>query len=238
MRFNKLGLFICSLLFSSSGFAIGLSNMFLVGNDSGNGLYTLFNNESSNLYINTSISRVYLEGGEIKEEVYSKDNFLSWDITVNPSKALLRGNEAKDFSIKTLCGERCDRSKDSYYLITFAPVEGEDTEGNRDKVNLVYGFKAYYVIPATESKVEFEASLRGNVVTVNNTGNTFITGQIDQCRELKNAKGCRAQFKVLAGRKRTFEVPEQLRSQTQSLEFFNHDETVTRKVKLTDETAK
>lgn len=238
MRFNIIGLFFCTLLFSSSGFAIGLSNMFLVGNDLGSGLYTLFNNKSSNLYINTNISRVYLEGGEIKEEVYTKDNFLSWDITVNPSKALLRGNEAKDFSIKTLCGERCDRSKDSYYLISFVPVEGEVVEGNQDQVNLVYGFKAYYVIPATESKVEFTASLSDNVVTIINTGNTFITAQIDKCRELKNTQGCRVQYKVLAGRKRTFEVPEQLRSQTQILETFNHDETVTRKVKLSDETAK
>ncbi|BAJ02816.1 hypothetical protein SVI_2845 [Shewanella violacea DSS12] len=233
--YRKISLFMLASLLCSSASAIGLSNMFLVANDSGSGLYTLFNNDSSNLYIKTKVQKVTLVDGEFVEEDYTRENFLSWDITVNPTKAVLRGQEAKDFSVKTLCGERCDRSKDSYYLVSFIPVEGEEDIDN-PKMNFVYGFSAYYVIPATESHVELDASLSNDVVTVNNTGNTFVTAIIDRCNSLDNAKGCRTDFKVLAGRKFTYKVPALLLGEKLDIEFLNHDETVSRKVTLVDET--
>lgn len=73
-------------------------------------------------------------------------------------------------------------------------------------------------------------------LTLTNLGNTLLQAQLNQCRagvKKDPEKPCSTMFLVIAGKERTFTVPEWLRGEKMPLEVMNHSKRYRQPVTLT-----
>lgn len=226
--------FIFGLIFFISNIANALSidTMLLVGDKSGNGVFTLTNDDSYTTYVSGSIIKFDVQGEEIIRTPYDNSNLMDWEITLTHPQVIIESGLKRNVGVRSLCIGECNFDKDRVYQINFAPAPYSENEGEAPVVALNVGYAPLYIIPAHESKVSYNIENNGEYLYVENTGNTFIRVGIDQCtKEIIN--NCRAAFTVLAGRKKSFLLPEGIQSHTLNAVILNHDSTYVRRVRLT-----
>lgn len=208
--------------------ALNLDTLFLSGNKNGNGVFTATNGTKAREYIQATVVKVELQGNEFVKVPLTRDNFPLWDLVVNPSKTMLQPGEVKNFAVKSLCQNDCFREVDALYQIRFVPVAPPGVQEGQS-VNIRFGMAPYYIIPATQQRVEYklEASDDKRQVTIDNTGNTFIKVEFNNCNViLKNNKNCRAVYHILAGRNRTIDLPDTMLGKNIKVTVANHDQSI------------
>ncbi|MCG6461985.1 hypothetical protein K6U44_16355 [Vibrio parahaemolyticus] len=231
----------CVLIAMASwhSFGMSVSSLMLVNSEASEGkagVFTLTNTDEITYFLKTSVSKIEVKNNEVIKIPYTKDNLNEWDIVPKPSKLVVEPKIIKELMIEEVCGDRCSNDYDRIYQINIAPVAYETENENQSKVNMLFGFAPYYIIPAKVSRVSYKLEYDGARLRVNNSGNTLIKLVIDQCsgksaEELKELKGdknkrCRISYTVIAGRDRQLELPPELRLPTLDVVVLNHDETI------------
>jgi hypothetical protein len=231
-----------TLLACSQANAFAISDMLLVGNKAGNGIFTLSNNDNREpIFVLANVSQVKIANNKLQKVPLTKANFPMWDLAVSPGRTVLKSNESKNFSIKSLCEKNCDVAVDKVYQVNFIPqpyTRKDAEQGKENKVNFLFGFSPYYIIPATVSNVKYDIDYRGGKIHVKNEGNTFLKLHIDRCNFIANKKDCRITNYALAGVDREFALPATLATESIKLLVVNHDESYRKEITLHDGTKK
>lgn len=218
-----------------SAHALTVDNMFIISDESGNGVVTLTNDLDKPSFIKTSINEIETDGkGEIVRVPYTKENIQQWRVMTTAPKLILEPGRIKDVGIRSLCYKvKCDSNKDMTFSVTFEPSPYLKPGEERDNaVQINYGYSVIYVVPAKKSDMKYNITRSGKTLKIFNHGNTMLTFLIDNCNVNKVAE-CRVQQRVIAGRVRQFELPDHMESINLDATIFNHNERYKRKVKLT-----
>lgn len=205
-----------------------IDTLLQVSNERGNGVFTLSNDSNQTVYVKGEVLQVKVIDGEIVKIPLTRENFPIWDLAVNPSKLRLMPGEVRDVAVKYLCqGENCDRSQDRVYQVRFSPVSAEDNSDTTE-VKLAFGMAPYYIIPAENQNVEYDWNFDKSTQTVSieNTGNTHVKIEFDNCNEYRSIQQCRAVYHVLAGRYMAIELPEGLRGDNVKVTVANHSQRI------------
>ncbi|HIF9291721.1 TPA: hypothetical protein ACX6Q0_003775 [Photobacterium damselae] len=202
-----------------------------------NGIFTLNSNINKTEYINISIDKITVKNNKLEKETYTRDNFPLWDLATAPGKLVLHAGEAKDVAVKFLCQKNChNENEDLVYQIGFIPVNDPNKKMTGQKVNMLFGMAPYYIIPAKHPKIDYEYNYdeKSHKLTINNTGNTYLNFNIDNCKDHNKDKGkdCSSNNHLLAGRTRTITIPKHLISRNTLLRVSNHDESFIKKFNL------
>lgn len=218
--------------------AMSINSLMLVNEDAAegqNGIFKITNHEDITYFLKTEVFKVDVVDNQVVKTKYTKDNLSEWDIVPKPSKLVVEPKIVKEFMVEEVCGDRCNSDRDRVYQINIIPVSYELSNEKQSRVNMLFGFAPYYVIPATESHVKYDLEYDGKHLRANNSGNTLIRLVIDQCstkseQELKdinadNTKRCRISYTVIAGRDRSFELPEELRTRNLDVTVLNYNES-------------
>ncbi len=64
------------------------------------------------------------------------------------SKLVVEPRMIKELMVEEICGSRCGDDRDRVYQINIEPVAYERENEKQSKVNMMFGFAPYYVIPA------------------------------------------------------------------------------------------
>ncbi|MCW8335440.1 hypothetical protein [Vibrio paucivorans] len=220
-------LFLCFGIFSPAyaNLTFQLDTLFNVGNDNGNGVFTLSNATNEVIYIQAEVLQIQVENGKIKKIPLTRENFPIWDLAVNPSQIRLLPGEIRDVATRYLCQSNCDRSRDLVYQVRFTPVAAPD-QSDEQNVALAFGMAPYYIIPAKESVIDYDwdYDAENQVVKVNNKSNTLLKVEFDNCSSTKDSRNCRALYHVLAGRLLEIELPEGVRGRNVQVSVVNHDQ--------------
>ena len=240
MKTIKQLLIMCLIISTTPVSAMAISSLMLVNADDKAGILTLDNTDNITYFLKTSVSKVEIKNNQIVKTPYTRKNLDSWQIATKPSKLVIEPNMVKDIQIENICGDSCDRSLDQVFQIHIQPVSYTNEGEDQSKISMLFGFAPYYIIPASESNVEYQASYDGNNITAKNSGNTMLTLLIDQCKDNQSAQQedgkkpalCTATFTLLAGRTRVLHVPEELQQENLDVILLNHDETFKQEITL------
>ncbi|QWZ78087.1 hypothetical protein [Aeromonas sp. FDAARGOS 1419] len=234
---TKCIMFFVGMMGSYAAHALTVDTMFLISDESGNGVVTLTNDLDKTSYIKTSISEINTDSrGELTRSKYTKENIQQWRVMTTSPQLILEPGRTKDVGIRSLCYKvKCESDKDMTFSVVFEPApylkKGEQQE-NAVQVN--YGYSVIYVVPAKTSKMQYSITRKGRTLEILNQGNTMLTFVIDRCKS-DNVVNCRSQERVIAGRYKKFELPDYMQSLTLEASIYNHDESYKRQIILTPE---
>lgn len=214
--------------------AVSIDSMVLVGDDSGNGVFSLSNNEKYTEFVTGKIAKYDVQGDVIHKTPYDENNVSDWELTLTNPKLILESGRTKQVGVRSLCGKTCDFQRDHVFQINFVPVPYSDGDNKAPVVALNIGYAPLYIIPAKNQNIKYKVKNEGETIYVENNGNSFFRLGIDQCSdEIK--KGCRAAFTVLSGRHKHFNLPKGVQSDELNIVIINHDETFVRRFNLKKE---
>ncbi|WP_240998157.1 hypothetical protein [Vibrio owensii] len=100
---------------------MNVDTMLLVGDEYGNGVFTISNNKSTTEFIQSNITQLQVKNGELTRTPYTESNFSDWRVTLTHPKMILESGRQKQVGVRSLCGNKCDFSEDQYYLVSFEP---------------------------------------------------------------------------------------------------------------------
>ena len=242
MNAMKSLLFICLSFLVLDVQAMAISSLMLTNPDSKAGVFTLDNTDEITYFLKTSVSKVEIVNNEIIKTPYTRENLDSWGIATKPSKLVIEPNMVKEIQIESICGDKCVTDRDQVYQINIQPVSYSTDDKEQSKISMLFGFSPYYIVPAKESKVEYQFDYKGNTITSKNSGNTMIDIVIDQCSkdsffdinsdEKSDKALCKANFTILAGRTRDVHVPIELQRDELEVIVLNHDESFKEEITL------
>lgn len=227
-RLGMIALTFCATQVGASP-TFHVDSLFKSSNERGHGVFTVSNQGREPLYLTGEVLRIETQDGELKKVPLTRDNFPLWDLSLNPTKAVLQAGEVRDFSVKYLCEAECDRSQDLVYQIRFFPsVEQQSSEGQQ--VSFLFGMAPYYVIPALNQKVDYKWNYQKEerVIRVTNTGNTFLKIELSQCslQGVRKNSQCRAVYHVLSGRNKVISLPAFFEDAPITVKVANHDQSI------------
>ncbi|EGQ8057181.1 hypothetical protein HPX47_004639 [Vibrio alginolyticus] len=236
-RIDGLLLFFVLQLFTLKAFAITSDTLFLSSNEKGSGVFNIYNNNSDRVFINTEMVKVDVKDGKIEKTDLDKSNVLSWGIAVEPGKFILNPNEVINVGVKALCQQdSCKKDYDDIYQIRFMPAEvHEDDADSQQRVNIKFSVAPFFVIPASPQRVDYQYDYdeEKQVMTFENTGNTFLKIQVNNCTKFdKNKRTCQAMYFSLAGTKKRIALPDSLISEHTIIKVANHDQSVQKQINL------
>ncbi|MDO6708806.1 hypothetical protein [Photobacterium sp. 1_MG-2023] len=218
----------------TKSYALSIDTMLLVGDESGNGVFTLSNHESYTSFITTKITKYDVQGETINKTLYTKDNIDEWEITLTHPKLILESERIKQVGVRSLCGLTCNFERDHVYQINFVPEPYAEDGEEKPIVALNVGYAPLYIIPAKEPKISYKIENQGDTLYVENTGNTFFLLGIDQCTSTVTS-GCRAAYRVLSGRKKHFKIPKGVQAELLNVVVVSHDNSFVRRIKVKKE---
>ncbi|MHB9955277.1 hypothetical protein [Vibrio campbellii] len=227
MKSKNINVILLSLaftVFSVPSLAFKVDKMVIVGDEKGNGIITLSNDQNVPLFINTEIDEVNINNGvDIDKVSYSRENLEDWKISLTYQKLILKPGEAKDIGIRSLChNTTCDNSKDLMFMLSFIPSKYEEGERKASGVDINYGFAPVYIIPTTKPTFDYEIINKGETLEVKNDSNTMISVFIDSCDSRVTAQ-CRQKLTVLAGRDKTFNLIDTVQRDNLNIIVNSHD---------------
>ncbi|WP_104026248.1 hypothetical protein [Vibrio jasicida] len=227
MKLKNITLPLLSLaftVFSIPSQAFKVDKMVIVGDERGNGIITLSNDQDVPLFINTEIDEVNINNGvDIDKINYSRDNLEDWKISLTYQKLVLKPGETKDIGIRSLChNTTCDNSKDLMFMLSFIPSKYQEGERQTSGVDINYGFAPVYIIPTTAPQLNYEILNKGETLEVKNDSNTMINIFIDSCDSRVTAQ-CRQKLTVLAGREKAFNLLDTIQRDALNIIVNTHD---------------
>lgn len=222
IRISLLGL----LILATQAKALTVSKMLLIGDERGNGVVTLNNNDPETSFILSNITEIQTDSnGEVIRIPYTKDNLDNWKITTTHPRLILESGRTKDVGIRSLCTDTCDFSRDQNFIIAFEPrpyvPEGEEAPSG---VRINYGYAPLFIIPAAKSEMKYNIVNKGNSIEVFNQGNTLMKLAINYCTDIIK-EACEGRYTIIAGRKKQIELPEILRHKSLKVMITNHNES-------------
>ncbi|CDT20104.1 hypothetical protein [Vibrio coralliirubri] len=224
---KKIGIKIAcfSLLFLiKSSYAFNVDKMFVIADKKGNGIITLNNDESRPIFITASIQELKIEEGvNILRKDYNRDNIDDWKISITHPKLVLKSGESRDIGIRSLCHNvSCDDSADLMFRLPFSPQYYSEDKSNSNSLEVNYGFAPIYVIPTSKPSYSYNIVNYGDKLLVDNKSNTILRFFVNSCSDNNKIK-CRQRYTLLAGRKKTFNLPIEIQSEHLDVVVTSHD---------------
>ena len=206
-----------TLMFSYHSQAIAISSLFEVADVKTHiADVQVINNDGKDMFINLEMSKVrYVDGKKIVEKL-NKDNVADWKFRVSPSQMILKPGERKIIRMFNDCDEDCEFSEDQVYAVSVTPVPY--SEGEKSSVAVAFGYKVYFIDPATEPRVDYDLKrVSKDKISFENRSNTMLNAVLNLCTR-DFSSDCIYEYRLLPNAKREFRLP--LGSQEQSrLEF-------------------
>ena len=229
---KSLPIFAAALI-STAASAMNVDTMLLVGDEYGNGVFTISNNKSTTEFIQSNITQLQVKNGELTRTPYTEANFSDWHVTLTHPKMILESNRQKQVGVRSLCGNKCDFSQDQYFLISFEPSPYDPEGKSQSAVTINFGYRPLFVIPAKTQQIDYSISLSDGKLRINNKGNTFIRAYVDQCTDTVT-EDCELTAMSLAGRDRSYEIPKNISKEKVEVTIISHDESYHEKITLKD----
>ncbi|MEF1285860.1 hypothetical protein QTN94_18530 [Vibrio sp. M250220] len=201
----RYSLLIVSSLFFFLPFkvlAIQVSDLFVVANKEDKAVVTVTNVQDSRIFLNTSVSEIFLDKGDLREKKYTKNNIDEWKLNIFPARAILEPSFKKDIIMKFKCVEKkCDRNRDHVFKVGLVPVPYYEGELDASLVQFAIGFAPIVIVPANPAEIELEYSYSDSgALSLINHGKTFL--YVDVIPKNCDVKiSCKRPLKILAGRK-------------------------------------
>lgn len=214
--------------------ALSIDTMVLVsGQQSGGDTFTLTNNSEEPVFVRSELSRIDIQDNKSRETPLTRDNLSEWTMTLDPALFILDPGESRKISLRPLT-DAATRSRDDVYAVSFVPQSHKTVPGESDSMNLQVGFRAYYIVPAGTSQMNYQLDYdrKSGKVTLDNRGNTVMFAVLNQCGNgIKDEVGkpCSNTFMAAAGLSKTFEVPQWLRTDKMEFEVQNHNKTFSKR---------
>lgn len=225
MRF-LLQTFVVTLLltFMSIGYAARLDKMLLMADENGSGVYMFLNDQAQTYFVEATISELETTSdGKLKKKEYNLDNISQWQIALSNPKIIVEQGRAKSVGVQAICGNECDFSEDKVFEIAFVP-KPFNSNGETSSVSVFIGYAAIFIIPAKKPVYEYSVQYDGEGLFIHNSGNSMVHVAVDQCVGVRES-GCKASYLLLKGRKKYFELPENLKLESLNIHVVNHDES-------------
>ncbi len=202
-----------SISVSNYSYAIAVSSLFEVSDSNGVGEVKVLNNDGKDMFIKMTMSEVEYVNGKKEVRPLSKDNLKDWKLLLTPPQIILKPEQQKTVKFHYLCDEKdnngeCITNKDHIYAIDMSPVPY--SEGQQSSVAIAFGYRTYFLIPATKMNISYDLTRKGNdKFEFNNKSNTMLTVVLNTCKtKFKNE--CIYQYRVLPGSKKEFPFPKDL----------------------------
>lgn len=227
---------LTTALWTSCVSALAIDNMVLIsGQDPSGDHFTLTGNTSTPVFVRTEITRLHVKDNQVTEEPFRRDNLMSWTITVEPPLFILDPSESRRVTLRPLT-DLSSREADEVYAVSFIPQTAKDNATDRHRMDMQVGFQAFYIVPATTTKMNYDLRyhLGSGKVTLVNKGNTVMLAELNRCKAGIKAdpkKNCTATFMAIAGKTKEYEVPDWLRGADMTMTVTNHDKSYREKVK-------
>ncbi|WP_320204289.1 hypothetical protein [Vibrio campbellii] len=218
-------------LLANSAFAMNIDTMLLIGDEYGNGVFTISNEEETTEFIQSNITQIEVKEGNLIRTPYTEDNFEDWRVTLTHPKMILEAGRQKQVGIRSLCGSKCDFTQDQYFLVSFEPSPYDPEGKSKSAVVINFGYRPLFVIPAKKQNIDYTISLENGKLLINNKGNSFIRAYVDECSD-KVTEDCKLTAMSLAGRERTYELPKNIKPADLDVTIVNHDESYREKLTL------
>ncbi|RYU68413.1 hypothetical protein ERW51_08575 [Aliivibrio finisterrensis] len=210
-------------LLSSQALALKVDKMVLVADEKGNGIITLINDEDKPIFVLSEIEELTISNGDnITKNKYVRDNLSDWKISLTHQKLILAPGEEKDIGIRSLChSTTCDDSRDLMFRLPFIPSKYQ-AEGEASGVEVNYGFAPIYIIPTTKPSYSYNIINNGTSLTIENKSNTLLNVFVDAC-DSDNSNQCKQKLTLIAGRDKTFLLPETMQNDELNITVSSHD---------------
>ncbi|TCN88483.1 hypothetical protein EDB65_102270 [Vibrio crassostreae] len=210
------------MIFSlNCAFAISISSLLEVANDDDSAIIRVVNNDEVTMFVKVTSNKLQYNNGVRETIELSKNNVGSWGLKYTPTHLVLEPGEEKSVKLWYKCDlEPCDRSKDIVYGVNFSPTPYLTSD--QDKMNLVLGYKTYFVLTADKPKYAYalEKSI-DNKVMITNKGNSSLMAIINNCTsDIKS--NCIFKYRLLPEVSKFIELPKPIF--TNEIKFFTlHD---------------
>ncbi|WP_366777434.1 hypothetical protein [Vibrio owensii] len=218
-------------LLANSAFAMNIDTMLLIGDEYGNGVFTISNQGETTEFIQSNITQIEVKEGNLIRTPYTEDNFEDWRVTLTHPKMILEAGRQKQVGVRSLCGSKCDFTQDQYFLVSFEPSPYDPEGKSKSAVVINFGYRPLFVIPAKKQNIDYTISLESGQLFINNKGNSFIRAYIDECTD-DITEDCELTAMSLAGRERAYELPKNIKSTNLNVTIVNHDESYREKLTL------
>lgn len=206
--------FLCSLILSysinSPVYAIAVSSLFEAADPTtGAAEVVIENNDGKDMFVNLSMVKVEYKNGQKIVTALDKDNFANWTFSVTPSQVILADGEKRTIRMRNRCDDKkCSLKHDEVYAVDITPVPYSD--GKVSSVSVAFGYRVYFMDPASEVKLDYEIERIGEAkFRFNNKSNTMLNAVINTCNK-EFSSSCIYQYKLMSGANRVFKLPKQL----------------------------
>ena len=162
-------------LLANSAFAMNIDTMLLIGDEYGNGVFTISNQGETTEFIQSNITQIEVKEGNLIRTPYTEDNFEDWRVTLTHPKMILEAGRQKQVGVRSLCGSKCDFTQDQYFLVSFEPSPYDPEGKSKSAVVINFGYRPLFVIPAKKQNIDYTISLENGQLFINNKGNSFYT---------------------------------------------------------------
>ncbi len=233
-------MWIAGLLISSQVMALSINTMVLIsGKDPKGDFFILKNDSDDPVFVKTEMSVLTVRDNVSSEQAYTRENLGQWAVTTDPSLFILDPGESRQVVVKAMSASD-NRLHDEVYGIAFVPQATAPERQKKEQINIQVGFKAYYLVPATNSWMDYDIKYehQSGKLTLTNRGNTLLLAELDQCKKelaVDVEKPCSTSFLAIAGKVKEYTVPEWLRQRQMVFRVVNHNKQVSNMVTLTPE---
>lgn len=231
-------MWIAGLLMSSQVMALSINTMVLIsGKDPKGDFFVLKNDSDTPVFVKTEMSVLTVRDNVSSEQAYTRENLGQWAVTTDPSLFILDPGESRQVAVKAMSAPG-NRLHDEVYGIAFIPQVTAPERQQKEQINIQVGFKAYYLVPAASSQMDYDIQYehQSGKLTLTNRGNTLLLAELDQCKKdqpVDMAKPCSTSFLAIAGKVKEYRVPEWLRQRDMVFRVVNHNKQMSKTVTLT-----
>ncbi|WBJ97153.1 hypothetical protein [Shewanella sp. MTB7] len=159
--------FLMSLLASSMAHAINVDKMVLVASDGQIDHITVMNPDTFPVFVRVELSEL-LSSGE--EQVFNEQDFKHWPVFVDNDELIIDPNSRIKISINNLTHMLGNiQDKDRIIGISFIPESYQaNNQSTKASLNILMGFKAWYVMPHGKDIVSGHADvIKNKKATIN-----------------------------------------------------------------------
>lgn len=203
---NQKQLFVAGALvaamIASNAFAISVSKLVMVSTEKDSKEITVYNEAEYPAFVAIELSELKLS--ELKEVKLDEEDFENWPIFLDKKEVIIDPKSSINLKVNDLAALLEQRKPvDRVVGISFIPKSYKGGEAGQNSLNLLTGYKTWYVIPNDNEKVKGTVSVvgkgEGKFLLINNT-DTAIKFDVDVCEGKEKTESCTGSVMVLSGR--------------------------------------
>ncbi|CEO41864.1 hypothetical protein [Photobacterium kishitanii] len=209
---KKIYVVLLFLLFSQQALAISVDKMIVIskGNNEASNI-TVLNEDTYPVFVKAELSELMPDG---KSKSFENKNFKQWPIYLNHMDFIIDPKSKFKVTVNNLqemLGNK--ETKDRILGISFVPESYKKNDESEKSLNILTGFKVWYIIPNNLDKVTGDITFKeieNHKYYLYNNTNTVLTFNINACKAMGLSIGnsCNEKILILAGKKKVLNFTE------------------------------